>query len=124
MSIKIRSAPTAITLVIIALVVREQVSRYGRVVSAVMTAVAGLWISLAAGSTVPFERTLVVVFLLIAPAAAVIRLLPSVNGVVVLVVGAAGVAVINLLVAQIMLAINAWSPQGGVVTVGLVAALL
>lgn len=77
-----------------------------------------------AQSSEHFAHTLVVAFLLVAPALAIARLLPSVNRALALIVGAAGAAVINALVAQSMLSANAWSPRAGVVAVGVTAALL
>jgi hypothetical protein len=85
----------------------------------------GLGIGLAvAQSSKHFGHALVVAFVLVAPALAIARLLPSVNRALALIVGAAGAAVINALVAQSMLSANAWSPPAGVVAVGLTAALL
>jgi hypothetical protein len=46
------------------------------------------------------------------------------DGVVVTIVGAAGSVAINALVAQTMLAVNAWSPFTGVVAVGVITAVL
>jgi hypothetical protein len=71
-----------------------------------------------------FGHALVLAFVLVAPALAIARLLPSANRALALIVGAAGAAVINALVAQSMLSANAWSPPAGVVAVGLTAALL
>jgi hypothetical protein len=65
-----------------------------------------------------------VAFVLVAPALAIARLLPSVNAAVAVIVAAAGAAVINALVAQVMLSANAWSPPAGVIAVGLTAACL
>ena len=58
------------------------------------------------------------------PVLATLRLLPSFNGAVAVIVAAAGAAVINVLVAQVMLSTNAWSRPAGVIAVGLIAALL
>ena len=70
----------------------------------------GLGIGLAvAQSSKHFGHALVVAFVLVAPALAIARLLPSVNRALALIVGAAGAAVINALVAQSMLSANAWS---------------
>lgn len=59
-----------------------------------------------------------------APAFAIARLLPSAGTAVALIVGAAGAIAVNVLVEQSMLSAEAWSPTGGVIAVGLVAALL
>ncbi|MFI6754323.1 hypothetical protein ACIBF4_04860 [Rhodococcus coprophilus] len=63
-------------------------------------------------------------FLVVAPLVAIARLLPAVNAALALIVGAAGAAVVNALVAQSMLAADVWSPHGGIVAVGLAAAFL
>jgi hypothetical protein len=98
---------------------------FGRLAAAAVTAVGGIGIGLGvAQSTEHFGQTLVVAFVLVAPTFAITRLLPSVNAARALIVGAAGAAVINALVAQAMLSANAWSSRAGVVAVGLIAALL
>ena len=82
----------------------------GRLAAAAVTAVGGAGIALGvAQSSGLFGRMLVVAFLLAAPALAITRLLPSFNGAVAVIVAAAGAAVINVLVAQVMLSANAWS---------------
>ena len=125
MSIKIKIAHAAIMVMVTTFSLRQQLSPHRSRVAAAMTAVSGWWISLAAaGSTAPFDRTFVVAFLVLAPTFPLIRLLPNVSGTAAPVVGAAGATVINILVAQFMLAANAWSPRAGVITVGLIAALL
>lgn len=96
-----------------------------RLAAAAVTAVCGAGIALGvAQSSGLFGRMLVVAFLLAAPALAITRLLPSFNGAVAVIVAAAGAAVINVLVAQVMLSANAWSRPAGVIAVGLIAALL
>jgi hypothetical protein len=105
----------------------RKISPYlGRLVAAALTAAGGTGIALgfAAHSSEPLGRTVVVVFALGAPAVAIARLLPSVNAAVALVIASAGAAVINALVAQVMLSANAWSPPAGVIAVGVIAALL
>jgi hypothetical protein len=104
----------------------RQISPYlGRLAAAAVTAVGGAGIALgAAQSHGPVGRILVMAFALVAPALAIAGLLPSFNAAVALIVAAAGAAVINALVAQFMLSVNAWSPPGGVIAVGLIAALL
>ena len=105
---------------------RRRASPYlGRLAAAAVTAVGGAGIALGvAQSSGPFGRTLVVAFVVVAPALAIARLLPSVNGAVALIVAAAGATVINALVAQVMISANAWSRPAGVIAVGLTAALL
>jgi hypothetical protein len=101
----------------------QRISLYlGRLAAAAVTAVSAL--TVAAHSSGPLDHMVVVVFLFVTPAFAVSGLLPSLNGVVVLIVAAAGAAVINALVAQSMLSANAWSAPAGVIAVGLIAALL
>jgi hypothetical protein len=96
-----------------------------RLLAAAVTALSGLQIGLGfAQYTEHFGQTLVVAFLLVAPALAITGLLPSVNFSIAVIVGVASAAVINALVAQTMLSTNAWSPRAGVVAVGLAAALL
>jgi hypothetical protein len=94
----------------------------GRLAAAAVTAVSAL--TVAAHSSGPVGHMVVVVFVLVTPAFAISGLLPGLNGVVVLIVAAAGAAVINALVAQLMLSANAWSPPAGVIAVGLIAAFL
>jgi hypothetical protein len=77
-----------------------------------------------AQSSAPFARTLVVAFVILAPAIAITGLLPSVNLPVALIVAAAGAAAINALVVQVMLSANAWSRPTGVIAVGLITAFL
>jgi hypothetical protein len=97
----------------------------GRLAAAAVTAFGGAGIALGvAQSSGAFGRALIVAFVLVAPALAIIRLLPSVHGAVAVIVAAAGAAVINALVAQLMVSANAWSPPAGVIAVGLTAALL
>jgi hypothetical protein len=97
----------------------------GRLAAAAVTAIGGTGIALGVDqSSGPFGRALVVAFVLVAPALAIARLLPSFNAAVAVIVAAAGAAVINALVAQVMLSANAWSPPAGVIAVGLTAACL
>lgn len=77
-----------------------------------------------APSTVPFGRLIVVAFLVSAPALAIARLLPSLRAAVAVLVGIGGAVSVNAVVAQSMLSTNTWSPRGGVVAVGAIAALL
>jgi len=104
----------------------RQISPYlGRLAAAAVTVVGAAGIALNdAQSSAPLARTVVVTFVILAPAIAIIGLLPSVNAAVALIVAAAGATVINALVAQVMLSTNAWSRPAGVIAVGLIAALL
>lgn len=104
----------------------QQLSLYlGRLAAAAVTVVGAAGIALNdAQSSAPLARTLVVAFVILAPAIAITGLLPSVNAAVALIVAAAGATVINALVAQAMLSANAWSRPAGVIAVGLIAALL
>lgn len=96
-----------------------------RVLAAAVTAVGGLQIGLGVAQySERVGQVLVVAFVLVAPALAITGLLPNLNTALAVIVGAAGAAAINALVAQSMLSANAWSPRGGVVAVGLTAALL
>ena len=96
-------------------------TKYG----AVATAVIGAWIALGpAHSTLPLSRALVAGFLVIAPALAIARLLPSVHPAAALIVAAAGSIAINTLVAQSMLSAELWSRPAGVVVVGVTATLV
>lgn len=105
---------------------RRRTSPYlGRLAAATVTVVGAVSIAVNDGeSSMPFARTLVVVFVFLAPAIAITGLLPSLNAAIALIVAAAGAAVINTLVAQVMLSANAWSRPAGVIAVGLIAALL
>jgi hypothetical protein len=92
---------------------------------AVATAVIGVWIALGpAHSSLPLSRALVAGFLVIAPAVAIARLLPSMNRAAALIVAAAGSVAINTLVAQSMLSADLWSRHVGVIVVGVVATLV
>jgi hypothetical protein len=96
-------------------------NKYG----AVATAVIGAWIALGpAHSSLSLSRALVAGFLVIAPALAIARLLPSVNPAVAMIVAAAGAICINTLVAQTMLSAELWSRPAGVVVVGFTATLV
>lgn len=103
-------------------------NRYWRLaplVAAAVTAVGGAGMALGSlNFSAPFGGTLVVTFMLVAPAVPIVRMLPSVNAAVALVVASAGAVVINALVAIVMLLANAWSRPAGVIAVGLIAALL
>jgi hypothetical protein len=91
----------------------------------VVTALVGAGIaSGAAGSADPTGRASVVAFLVAAPMLAVYRLLPGMSSAVALVVAAAGAITVNATVAQAMLTADVWSRPGGVIAVGLVAALV
>lgn len=104
---------------------RRDWARLGPLAAAVVTAVGGAGMALGSVElSVPFGGTLVVAFLLVAPALAIVRLLPSVNAAAALIVACAGAAVINSLVAVVMLLADAWSRPAGVIAVGLIAALL
>jgi hypothetical protein len=97
----------------------------GPLAAAAVTAVGGAGLALGdADFSAPFGGTVVVAFLLVAPALAIVRLLPSVATAAALIVACAGAAVINSLVAVVMLLANAWSRPAGVIAVGLIAALL
>jgi hypothetical protein len=74
-----------------------------------------------AHSAAPLSRAMVAAFLVVAPALAIARLLPSMHTVVALIVGAAGAIAINTLVAQAMLSAELWSRPTGVVAVGIAA---
>lgn len=104
----------------------RQTSPYlGRLAAAAVTVVGAAGIALNdAQSSAPFARTLVVVFVILAPTIAITGLLPSLNVAVAVIVAAAGAVVINALVAQAMLSANAWSRPAGVIAIGLIAALL
>lgn len=96
-----------------------------RLLAAAVTALGGAAIAVnVPQSSGLLGRLWVVSFVIAAPLIAITRLLPGVNAALALIVGAAGAAVINALVAQAMLAANMWSPRAGVVAVGLAAALL
>lgn len=96
-----------------------------RMTGAFVTAVAAAGIALLpAHSTAPSSRAMVASFLVLAPAVAIARLLPSVHTVVALIVGLAGAIAVNTLVAQSMLSAELWSRPGGVIAVGITAAAL
>ncbi|MCK0089698.1 hypothetical protein MWU77_02755 [Rhodococcus sp. F64268] len=96
-----------------------------RLVAAAVTALGG--VAIAANSPhLPglSDRLVVVMFVVAAPLIALVRLLPGINVLLALIVGAAGSLVVNVLIAQAMLTADAWSPPAGVVAVGLTASVL
>ena len=96
-----------------------------RLLAAAVTALGGIAIALNAPHTSGLAgRLWVVSFLIAAPLVAIARLLPAVNAALALMVGAAGAAVVNTLVAQSMLAADVWSPHGGIAAVGIATAFL
>lgn len=96
-----------------------------RLLAAAVTALGGVAIAVNAAQPAGLSGRLWLVFFVIAaPLVAIARLLPDVNVALALIVGAAGAVGVNTLVAQSMLAADMWSPRGGVVAVGLAAALL
>ncbi|MEE2059664.1 hypothetical protein [Rhodococcus artemisiae] len=96
-----------------------------RLLAAAVTALGGVAVAVNLPDPSGFSgRLWVVSFVVAAPLIAIARLLPGVNAVLALVVGAAGALVINVLVVQTMLSADTWSPRAGVVAVGLVAALV
>lgn len=104
---------------------REVLSvRFGRLTAALAMVTGAARIMLEGRPSGPFGHAVIAAFLLAAPALAIASLLPNVNGAVALIVGAAGAVSINALVAQSMVSANAWSPRGGVVAVGVIAALI
>jgi thioredoxin reductase len=72
----------------------------------------------------PANHLIFISFALLAPAVAIFRLLPSVPLAPALLIAAAGAAAINGLIAQAMLAADVWSRPGGIIAVGVSAALL
>jgi hypothetical protein len=93
-----------------------------RVVAAVTTVLSALIV--AGHSAGPIGHTVSVAFVVLMPAFAIAGLLPRLDGVAVALVSGAGAVVINTLVAQSMLSMNAWSRQTGIVVVGCVTASL
>ncbi|TCN54850.1 hypothetical protein EV641_104114 [Rhodococcus sp. SMB37] len=96
-----------------------------RLLAAAVTALGGVAIAVNVPDISGFSgRLWVVSFVVAAPLIAIARLLPGINAVLALIVGAAGALVINVLVVQTMLSVDAWSPHAGVAAVGFVAALV
>jgi hypothetical protein len=85
--------------------------------------VAGAVIALADIDT-PLRPVLTTLFLLVVPAAAVVGLLRDRDPLAVLTVGVAASLVVNVLLAQAMLAFDAWSPRAGVATVAVLAGFM
>src|ERR1700712_4571090 len=94
----------------------------GRLSAAAVTVMSALAVATHLDS--PFGHAASLAFVVLTPAFAICGLLPGMDGVVVTIVGAAGSVGINALVAQTMLAVNAWSPFTGVVAVGVITAVL
>jgi hypothetical protein len=71
----------------------------------------------------PARAPLVVIFLLVAPAAAIAGLLGSLDRLARLVIAGTAAIVIDALVAEIMLALGLWSLRTGVIAVGVITAV-
>lgn len=71
----------------------------------------------------PLRAPFTLFFLIVAPAAAIGAALPGVDPLSRPVLAVAGAVAVDLLVAQVMLAQQAWSARGGVVAVGVVSLL-
>ncbi|WP_157788851.1 hypothetical protein [Rhodococcus rhodochrous] len=96
-----------------------------RVLAAAVTALGGLALALNVSQSAGlWDRVVVVAFLLAAPTAALVRLLPGLGLALALLVGGAGAVAVNALIAQTMLSADVWSPFGGVVAVALAVGLL
>ena len=96
-----------------------------RLTGALVTAITAGGIALVpAQSAAPLSRAMVAAFLVIAPAVAIARLLPSMHGAVALIVGVAGAIALNTLVAQAMLSAELWARPLGVIAVGITATAL
>ncbi|MEV0175951.1 hypothetical protein AB0I00_33185 [Streptomyces sp. NPDC050803] len=101
----------------------------GRDLSALLagaaTAVAGLGAILAlAGSDSPLRGPFTLFFLLAAPAAAIAAALRGLEPFGRLLASVAGAVVVNMLVAQGMLAVHRWSATGGIVAVTALSSLM
>lgn len=72
----------------------------------------------------PLRAPFTFFFLLVAPGAAVASALAGLDPLSRAVIAAAGAVVVDLLVAQAMLALHLWSIRGGVAVVGVVSAAL
>lgn len=77
-----------------------------------------------AGSSSPLRAPLVMLFLAAGPAVAVAGLLRGLDMFARIFAACAAMVVINVLVAEIMLAAGAWSPDGGLVAVVVITALV
>ncbi|WP_330267942.1 hypothetical protein [Streptomyces griseorubiginosus] len=76
------------------------------------------------GSDSPLRAPLVLFFLLAAPAAGIALALRGLDPFARVPTALAGSVVLNMLVAQGMLATHRWSARGGVVAVGVISALI
>lgn len=76
------------------------------------------------GSGSPWRAPLVLFFLLVAPAAGIAVALRGLDPFARALAALAGSVVLNMLVAQGMLATHRWSPRGGVVAVAVLSALI
>lgn len=77
-----------------------------------------------AGSSSPLRAPLVMLFLAAGPAMAVAGLLRGLDTFARIFAACAAMVVINVLVAEIMLAAGAWSPDSGLVAVVVITALI
>ena len=77
-----------------------------------------------AGVRSPATAPLTLLFLLFIPAFCIAPLLTALDPLARTIVAGAGALVLLCAVAEVMLAASAWSPRGGVVTVGALSALL
>ncbi|MGW0147842.1 hypothetical protein [Streptomyces sp. SS1-1] len=89
------------------------------------TAVGGIGAGLAlAGSDSPLRGPFTLFFLLAAPAAAIAAALRGLDPFGRVVASVAGAVVLDMLVAQAMLALHQWSVRGGIVAVTTISALI
>lgn len=77
-----------------------------------------------AGIAAPARVPLVLVFLASAPALAVASLLGPLDRLATVVIAGTSAIVINVAVAETMIAAGTWSPEAGVVAVGVISALI
>lgn len=97
--------------------------RYSRAITAAVLAAGSVGVVLtAANVSSPIRAPLVLLFLAVAPAAAVLPLLGRFDLLARLVIAGATAVAVNFLVAEIMLAAGLWSPRGGAAAVAVLTA--
>jgi hypothetical protein len=108
-----------------ALRIRTSPSDLSPLLAGAATAVAGCGALLAlVGSDSPLRGPFTLFFLLAAPAAAIAAALGGLEPFGRLLAAVAGSVVVNMLVAQTMLAVHRWSVRGGIVAVTVLSALV
>jgi hypothetical protein len=74
------------------------------------------------GTSTPLRTPLVVLFLAVAPTAAIARLLPGIDAFARLIVACTATVVVGALAAEVTVAVGVWSPRTGLVVIVVITA--